>query len=134
MKTRTGFVSNSSSSSFVVRINSEPDCCAVCGRKDQDVVQIFQDAENNGDYESGISFDKGRLKESMEDYLEYEDELPEGNSADEIREALQEVLVGSRKLARFTVGHNNAIARRLFVDACESGQLTLITGRLDYLL
>ncbi len=133
MKTRAGFVSNSSSSSFVVRINDGPDKCEVCGRSDPDVVQIFQEAEDSYDYESGISFDQDSLKDHLEEYLEYEDELPKGNTADDLREALKEVLTGTRRIAMVSVGQSNHIARRVFINACNSGQLTLLTGRLDYI-
>ena len=41
MKTRIGFVSNSSSTSFIVAVRNEPEKCAHCGRSDPDLLELI---------------------------------------------------------------------------------------------
>ena len=48
MKIRSGFVSNSSSSSFVIGFNmNEP--CPHCGRKDPDIISLIENASDRND-------------------------------------------------------------------------------------
>jgi hypothetical protein len=44
MKTRTGFVSNSSSSSFIILVNKNKDVCSHCGRRDPEILDIIENA------------------------------------------------------------------------------------------
>ena len=42
MKTRTSFVANSSSSSFIVAIKSNIEQCSHCGRRDMDLIELIE--------------------------------------------------------------------------------------------
>jgi hypothetical protein len=48
MKIRSGFVSNSSSSSFIIAVK-DGECCPTCGRSDNGFLSRFP--KGNGDYE-----------------------------------------------------------------------------------
>lgn len=51
MKTREGFVSNSSSTSFVIVMNIDGDQCPVCKRRDPNFLDMI-DAYGNNDFET----------------------------------------------------------------------------------
>ncbi|GAF80422.1 unnamed protein product, partial [marine sediment metagenome] len=51
MKQRNGFVSNSSSSSFIIAIKKQPEACQHCGRSDLDFIQLINNA---GDLDSCV--------------------------------------------------------------------------------
>ena len=62
MKIRKGFVSNSSSSSFIIAI-SPPKHCKYCGRTDIDIIDIIENASN---YSSDNSVDAVGKQEVIE--------------------------------------------------------------------
>jgi hypothetical protein len=55
MKIRSGFVSNSSSSSFIIAINDKMCTCPTCGRRDKNIFDIIE--RNSSGY-----YDETRVK------------------------------------------------------------------------
>ena len=51
MKIRDGFVSNSSSSSFVILLKKESDKCELCGRSDPNFINLL---ENSGSSQNSV--------------------------------------------------------------------------------
>lgn len=83
MKIRNGFVSNSSSSSFIIE-TKENIPCKVCGRKDEDIIDVLKNITENND--SGIE------ASGKEDVLEYvSDWLDNNKIIEEIKNAKGEV-------------------------------------------
>lgn len=54
MKVRNGFVSNSSSSSYIIKINREAECCSKCGKKESFLDYLKIRSNFYGD--SGIEY------------------------------------------------------------------------------
>jgi len=72
MKIRNGFVSNSSSSSFIVHIKKEPKC-PHCGRGDIDLTEVISQSEDYGPtYMETMTKEATikRIKEWVDDYDE----------------------------------------------------------------
>jgi hypothetical protein len=79
MKIRNGFVSNSSSSSFILHVkNVKP--CKHCGNKGADISQIFKNGNRYSDNEVGLELldQKKFIKEREDDCTE--DELKNPNT------------------------------------------------------
>jgi hypothetical protein len=61
MKVRMGFVSNSSSSSYIIRIRDKSEVCPHCGRSDADIEDFF----HNASYDYGDTSLQYDSKESI---------------------------------------------------------------------
>jgi len=75
MKIRNGFVSNSSSSSYVIAYRqSEP--CPHCGRNDIDIMSIIEQSEDNGDGETSVAaVGYDAVMEHLKDWFDADDEI-----------------------------------------------------------
>jgi len=69
MKIRNGFVSNSSSSSFIIQVNCESEKCPTCGHTPQSIVDTLRRI-NHGGYGEESSVEG--IEEYISDNLEYE--------------------------------------------------------------
>jgi hypothetical protein len=64
MKIRTGFVSNSSSSSYLIKINGVSEPCPTCGRKNINIIDYIRNFDNG---ETGIKYEnKTSILEDIE--------------------------------------------------------------------
>jgi hypothetical protein len=88
MKTRNGFVSNSSSSSFIVAIDiTKNKPCECCGRKDIDIIDAIRHSYNEDDnrvnadgYEQVLKYHDNHSYLSQEEKDEYAAKLKPYNN------------------------------------------------------
>lgn len=110
MKTRNGFVSNSSSSSFIIAVaNGEP--CEHCGRSDPDIIDMIERVENY-DFETDVD---AVGKENVIAYMKenwwcYEDEMTEENI--QLIEAIKNV-PDDKKVALVSVSYHDEFLNHL---------------------
>jgi hypothetical protein len=107
MKIRTGFVSNSSSSSFVVAV-SKCNVCSHCGRGDEDVLDLIeQSVKANDDGETSIdSVDKVNVIKYIKESWYYD-----GRSKELISKI--EGLDSNVKVAYINVSYHNEFLNRM---------------------
>ena len=72
MKVRNGFVSNSSSSSFIVHIKKEPKC-PHCGRQDLDLTEVISQTKYDATYMETMN-EEAAIKRVKEWVGEYDEE------------------------------------------------------------
>jgi hypothetical protein len=121
MKTRNGFISNSSSSSFIISINNknnEP--CKCCGRTDIDILKLIDKFKNDRydndteviafNYTESLGYIKSNLLMNDSEFndliIKINDEYESGNEIaiisieyhDEIIHELYKIQLGTKKI------------------------------------
>jgi len=158
MKIRAGFVSNSSSSSYIICVRDKNDVCPHCGRSDLDIEDYFSmtsdacgdtslqySSKENilGDIDSQIR----RYEKEIKDYAQMEpNEVPESNrfwdSTTTVKEHLvyahtnlQDVRNRRDKIAAvegtvigIEVGYHDEAANTIFQRALKIGAIEIIEG------
>ena len=106
MKIRNGFVSNSSSSSFVIAYTqSEP--CSHCGRSDFDFMEVFRNIEDGGDTEVRCEgYDE--IVENIKDNGWPECEQPDDEGTILLKK-MEELNDGKHKFAYLDISYGNEV-------------------------
>lgn len=100
MKIRNGFVSNSSSSSYVIAY-TELDKCPHCGRTDIDVVSMIRDGDDYGDtYISLEGYDE--VLEELESWVDDSD-------IDDIKKEMDKLKAKNYKFALTHISYNSEV-------------------------
>ena len=121
MKIRLGFVSNSSSSSFVVAIKKKINECPHCGRSDPNILDAIRQKSNSwGDTElEGVGLDA---------ILEYADEVGKYNhmQAEKIKKSISVFDNDEWELAAFSISYHDEVLNAIFKNAKAAGTIVSI--------
>jgi hypothetical protein len=119
MKTRNGFVSNSSSSSFLVALKKIAPC-SHCGRSDPDFFDVVTRMGNDGWVEETKLEARG-VKECIDKYFEYskEDQGP-------LRNKLMAMEADGYEVGIVDIAYHDQITDDIFQNLKNSGALTVL--------
>jgi len=156
MKVRTGFVSNSSSTSYIVAVTSKAiEPCSRCGRSDMVEIKKLFSYIDRADESSVVSGVQEDLATQQQELKFYQEEIAEaqrhdptekypkdwyfsyGAALDSYRTGLAETQAEIVKLQAFAVQHDqlytieltyhDELLNKLFQDAIKNGQLIVLS-------
>lgn len=108
MKIRSGFVSNSSSSSFIVAVNGV-NTCPHCKRSDPNFLDFVGKFGNPNDYECTKMLTRG-AEETIKwwkDNIGYEDAGVDHEQWDEIFEKIRVAEASGKEVGSFSIGYHD---------------------------
>lgn len=111
MKLRNGFVSNSSSASFIVAIRKTGEC-PHCKRNDPNFLDFIEGVETPNDYECTKMHARGaeRIIEWAKDNTGYAYNKPEDNKEwDDIFEKVKEAEAKGLDVGAFSIGYHDEV-------------------------
>jgi len=129
MKTRTGFVSNSSSTSFIIGLGHPAEPCPHCGRGGDDLVRIL---ESHNHYETELEWSdpSERLEELDREIREYTDKGWEDDT--EYLEDEKKLIVEARKkfpqVIGVSVSYHDEFLSHMLEEMGKAGDITILRG------
>jgi hypothetical protein len=158
MKIRNGFVSNSSSSSFVIQVNGGAEKCPTCGHTPQSVVDLFKGKCNRSCDDSDLE-DFGELMDELEDELNSakstlaelslrdpeESTYPQWDSNTKVKQSIEwtkeEIEELEKRIAKFkkveaaghtvyrlSLSYHDDLASHVFDENVAAGIITILEG------
>ena len=125
MKTRNGFVSNSSSSSFIIAINNKNNKpCKLCGRKDKDFLNFLVDrCENDPEYNGEPTEIVALSAEEVKKYWQNNVSTYFGDKGHDLTKkvfkSINDAVKKKKEVVFFNVSyHNSEVNEELYVQLC----------------
>ena len=119
MKTRTGHVSNSSTSSFIIAFKDDKKICPTCGRSDPDILDMVEKSGCEDNHVDGIGTEHilYMINRSYED----------GEFKDDIIKKIKPY-EGKKdwRVAEITLSNHDDIIRPVLDDMVERGEIKLL--------
>jgi len=124
MKTRNGFVSNSSSSSFVVAVKKNVNICPHCKRKDINIIELIDQYRHYDESDSTRVIATG-----WERVKEYEGSCGTDKEEKSRLEAIVKPYLNANwEIAAIKISYHDDITNNLFKEGKESGNIVIIKG------
>lgn len=131
MKTRNGFVSNSSSSSFIIEVLRPTETCSHCGIKELDIVDLIKKHSSHRNPWPDDTHVSPLSKEELIEELEEEKECyEEGQIKKELDEAIQKIRSTSNPVYKLNISHGEYGYAEL-LDWCVDNKLVKILESRD---
>ena len=127
MKTRSGFVSNSSSASFIVAVKKN-EKCPTCGRSDVDFLDLVEAMGTNADYEDTELKARGAQEiwnRWKKDILQYSDDEQKKRYTD-LFGLMQEAEQKGYKVGEVEISYHDSSTENLMREMQSRGSLVMI--------
>jgi len=116
MKIREDFVTNSSSTSYVILIKKEPEVCEHCGYKPHNILDVLV---SNAGYDSGIEAEgKREILEVLDDNIRLDGE----EYWKELRKTIK-ALPDDARVAWIQLGYHEELVNHVFETALARGDI-----------
>ncbi len=119
MKTRNGFVSNSSSTSFIIAVKKSPPCTK-CGRSDPDFISILQTV-TEGDYSDQTKFESDSIDGIVKDLKEWD--YPDSGRPELIKKILSYKDKPKFKIAQIQISYHDELYNDMLQAGIKSGNI-----------
>ena len=119
MKTRNGFVSNSSSTSFIIAVKKSPPCTK-CGRSDPDFISILKTV-TEGDYSDQTHFESDDVDGIVKELKEYD--YPNSGRSELIKKILAHKDNPEYKVAQIQISYHDSLYNDMLQAGIKSGNI-----------
>lgn len=124
MKTRNGFVSNSSSSSFIIALKKVNIPCPHCGRKDPDFLDIIEQSESNRTSKSHV---ENLITQDTIDCLVNEQDWIDAEHYKELKKSIAKYRDNNEWIiANVTISHHDNHIRETLYDMVDNGNAEVL--------
>jgi hypothetical protein len=126
MKLRTGFVSNSSTSSFIIQINQQPEKCPHCGRSGVDLVKFMMGFHNHWETSLDFTDPDEKIDELERELKDHVDHGWEHDYLDEQLEQLRAAKATGKPIIGIDLNYHDDALKMVIDDLAAAGDITIL--------
>jgi len=135
MKSRSGFVSNSSTSSFIIAIRPDAEPCPTCGRKDLNLKSYFNEYSDDSITSYGADDAKKQIRDAYDprDWEDDETIKQITTRRDDMLNMVEDILEHKSDwdIISCRVSHDNEMLTDVIYEMDSNGSAIIIEGKDD---